>query len=91
AVGSAAAILHPNSEPSPTMGAPMALPMIQSTPAPRRDPFETVGKIARPEPRMGNVIMGARAVPTREVMGEMPVPEMGDVAASNPKTLSSNH
>ena len=77
AVGSAAAILRPQPESQPVMGAPMPLPVIQSTPA--------------PEPRMGNVIMGARAVPTREVMGEMAIPEMGDVAASNPKTLSSNH
>jgi hypothetical protein len=53
AVGSAAALLKPGT-PEPTMGTPMALPVIQTTPAPELRP--TMGMVA-PEPVMGKVAM----------------------------------
>ncbi len=78
AVGSAAALLRPQPEPRAVMGAPMPLPVIQTTPAPEIHP--TMGMVA--EPVMGNAVLGRVAAPE---------PEMGKLAQSNPKTLSSNH
>ena len=65
AVGSAAALLKPGT-PEPTMGSPMALPVIQTTPAPELHPI--MGAVT-PEPVMGNMVMGKMAAPE---MGEVP-------------------
>jgi hypothetical protein len=69
AVGSAAALLHPQ----PRISTP--LPVIQATPEPIAQP--TMGRVAPdPEPEMGKIAA--------------PIPVMGELAVSNPKTLDTN-
>ena len=67
AVGSAAALLKPGSP------EPIALPVIQTSPAPERHPI--MGAVT-PEPVMGNAVLGRVAAPE---MGKMAAPEMGEV------------
>ena len=63
AVGTAAALLRPQPQQSATMGAPMPLPVIQSTPEPLPQPV--MGAVAAPR----SVELGEIALPEREVMG----------------------
>lgn len=64
AVGTAAALLRPQPQAHVTMGAPMPLPVIQSTPEPLPQPV--MGAVAAPR----NAELGEIALPEREVMGK---------------------